>query len=424
MLTSCQNGASDTGNDTGDTAGDGGIANSSSIILSGSFDGTTVNAKSLDKGDLSAASVGVVNGVFAIASDGLEITHALIYANDFSFSVPKDKPRLLVFLDGANIVGTYKVDAATDLDAFPLNAGSKDIGLGTVSLNAGTFTGGITQPALLNALGVDAALANAIGTVDDGALRLASLDADGNGLVDYFEGKRFAFIIHFEFDPGAFSDAVNTFSRKDQIAYDGYGFYLHVRPYDGSLDWQTGGFMNSPQDINGTNNKSSGPASTSAEGTSMDFYWDDLGMSPATPPAGSYIVNVPGVGGTAGKDYTFRNVKTQSIDANLYNIYIPTVKLTISNNRATQLELQWWKKLSDGTWVMPSDTELSLILHDASFEITPEPSTGDGILTDPLRSFTNPQTIALPSHDFEPGSIRMIYTDKFGFVYGFTWSIY
>jgi len=67
-----------------------------------------------------------VNRIIGISSRGntYSISEATLTSNSFSLSVSKDKPYLLVLLYNTSIVGVYKVDDDTDLDAFPLNSAS------------------------------------------------------------------------------------------------------------------------------------------------------------------------------------------------------------------------------------------------------------------------------------------------------------
>ncbi|MBI5777972.1 MAG: hypothetical protein HZA49_00760 [Planctomycetes bacterium] len=425
--------------------GGGGNSGSSSggVKITGVLDATTLVSLPPDENSILnrfcrifspqkayAQSGSDVNRIIAISSRGntYTITEGTLNVNSFSLSVAKDKPYLLVLLYDTSIIGVYKVDDATGLDSFPLNSASTNIDLGTVALSGtDVVTGTASQPVILDSLGITTALASAIGVMDDEMLRLAgSLDVDQNGLLDTLEGKWFPFIIDFEFDPGVFTDTVNAFSLKSPISYNGYSFGLHMRPYDATLDFTAGGTLTSPANINGGNDNPSGPAWITGDQASISFYsGGGMGTNPAAPPAGTYVVTIPISGTALTKTYTFNNVKSYGIDSNLYHILIPTVKLNIDgSDRITSIEIEWWKKMPGDIWVQPDAAELGMLLHDSTMEIAPVPPSAP---TDPkisvtMTSFSNPMTVIPPAQGFASGYMRMIYTDKFGYVYAFSWN--
>lgn len=417
-----------------------GSSSAGNVILSGALDGqTVVGLPSYENSflkhfcllfspkNLYANGGADVNRIVAISSRGnsYTLTEATLNGNNFSLSVSKDKPYLLVFLNNTTIIGIYKVDSATDLDAFPLNSASSNIDMGTVSLSGtDVISGTISQAAIFNSIGITESLASAIGIMDDAMLRLAgSLDVDQNGSLDILENKWYPFIIHFEFDPGSFTDMVNTFSAKVPITYTGYGFYMHMNPADLTLNWTAGGTLTSPATINNANNKPSLGGSLVGNQGSQDFYWDNLGTNPVAPPQGTYVVTMPISGSAITKTYTFDNVKSYGIDSNLYNIFIPSIKLNLDgNNKITTIEIQWWKKLFGTGWVQPDTTELNMLLHDMTIETGPENiSVTVNNLNNPT-AFTNQMTLTAPAQTQTPNYLRMIYTDKFGYVYGFSWN--
>jgi hypothetical protein len=108
-------------------------------------------------------------------------------------------------------------------------------------------------------------------------------------------------------------------------------------------------------------------------------------------------------------------------------IYIPSIKLNMNtvSNTITSIEITWWKKISGtpDTWEQPNGQEIAMLFYDASIEISPAPpkSPNDPKILVTTANFANPMTLIPPAHDFTPHYIRMIYTDKFGFVHGFSW---
>jgi hypothetical protein len=60
------------------------------------------------------------------------------------------------------------------------------------------------------------------------------------------------------------------------------------------------------------------------------------------PPSGTYTITVDSATGGPQTTFTYFNMRSQTIDANLNNIYVPITKLTDGNGKDL-LEWQWWK---------------------------------------------------------------------------------
>ena len=146
----------------------------------------------------------------------------------------------------------------------------------------------------------------------------------------------------------------------------------------------------------------------------VDFFCGESASLPVTPPEGTYVV-------TAGNSlFTFRNMQSQSIDPNLYNIYMPVIMLTMSNGQVVQISWQWWKNTPSG-WVQPSDAELSTVLSHADAVIGDAnwASATNRVYTDLGLTITG--SAVPPAQNFTPGAIRVEYNDMAGFSYGFEW---
>jgi len=373
-----------------------------------------------------------VNKILAITygSEGLAITEATNNGNSFSLSLTKGLPYIIIFINGTtNVLGALKLDAATDLDALPLSNISSNIVLGDVVYGSGEFSGSISQANLLSALGIDSSIASAFGRVDEGMLRWCSLDNDNNGVLDFTENKQYGLQIDYGFNTNQDFDNITgtNYSVYTSTAFQGYMYYFGVGPltdpgftFDGDTCTAT---LHSPVDINGVNNLRHQYFRLDPDSYMFNYFTGESAVTPLTPPSGNYVITLTNSSQTITKTYTFENVKSQTIDANIYNIYVPSVKLTMSAGKATSLSYKWWRKTAGG-WVEPTAEELNAVLNDASFEVY----TG---LIDPVRAqiasawegpaFAASGTIAVPVQSFIPTTLRVSYTDKAGFSYGFEW---
>ncbi len=162
-------------------------------------------------------------------------------------------------------------------------------------------------------------------------------------------------------------------------------------------------------------------------GMSVNFYCGggsstgNIATAPATPPAGTYVVAPD-----ASHAYTFVGVSSQTIDAtNLYNIYVPSVELTMAAGQVTGLAYKWYKHdPATGSWVQPSDAELSAIVGSATFELGEAGWAGDPSadrVRGSLPVTANGSVSVPPQSGFTAAALRVTYTDAFGYGYGFEW---
>ena len=149
--------------------------------------------------------------------------------------------------------------------------------------------------------------------------------------------------IDYEFNTGeSFADIQSTFSEKNSIAYKGYMYYFHRKPDKPSLPWDNAE-LHSPVDINGSNDVRQCWNQVDGNERTLNFYCGGSATTPATPPTGTYQVNVP------PKTFTFNGVTSRTIDADLNNVYVPTIKLTIDGSgKISQIDWLWWKKTVTG----------------------------------------------------------------------------
>jgi hypothetical protein len=219
--------------------------------------------------------------------------------------------------------------------------------------------------------------------------------------------------IDYEFNTGQpFSGIQGAYSDKAATTYRGYQYYFNTKPTRPSLPWDSA-TLHSPADINGGNDVRQ--CFTSIEGgyRTLDFYCGGTGVTPATPPTGSYQVNV------TPKVYAFDDVTSRAIPADLDGIYVPAVRLTMAGGMVTQLEWQWWKKTAGG-WVNPSDAELAANLGDTSYEIA-QADWAPGARVRGELPLTTSGSLIPPSQSFTPGGFRIAFGDRAGYHYGFEW---
>jgi hypothetical protein len=109
-------------------------------------------------------------------------------------------------------------------------------------------------------------------------------------------------------------------------------------------------------------------------------------------------------------------MRSQTIDANLNNIYVPITKLTLDGNgKVTLLEWQWWQK-SNNVWTQPSDDELATVLNFAHFEIS---AAGTDDEVEGYIALTSSGSVAPSSQSFTPAKFGITYEDKAGYLYQF-----
>ena len=407
--------------------------------MSGSLDSSTVTLASKEgpfKRFLAllnpfgkAHAVGeTVDNIVAISPDKTFIT-ATKSGNDFSLSLTTGKPYMITFLRGTTIVALYKVDETTGMDSLPVGTDSGDISVGTVSLNAGVAQGSLSSSSLLQTLGMTESVASAYGVMDEGMTRLSSVDVDGNGTIDYLENKSYKLYISYGFRysscaaPGsstgtAFTNSQGNWSDKILLLSCGYEYNCVVNPDVSSLNWNTA-TLNLPAAVEGVTSKLQGYNGVGSLGRDVEFWpsgSEGYATNPRTPPAGTYTITVNSATGGSTTTLTYNNVRSQTIDANLNNIYVPVTKLTLdSNGKVTLLEWQWWKKLNNN-WTQPSNDELAAVLDFASFEIMAA-STDDTV--EGSIGLTSTGSVAPLSQSFTPAKLGITYGDKAGYAYQF-----
>jgi hypothetical protein len=400
------------------------------IVVKGAFAPGITLAAAAAPGALAAGGGATIDNVVAADASGRFI-FATRSGNGFTLSLPSGRLYLIAFLSGTTTKAIYRADpSGSGWIALPVTDASRDVDLGTLSFDATGVGTGTTSPSTVAAdLGVDPSVREALALRDVAMQRLANVDVDGDGTFDFQQGRSYWFAIHHEFDPHRLFTEIQggAFSDQTVTSYLGYGYAFSAPA--GSHDWNNA-TLTAPATIttwSGTQDPKACFASPFGGATeSVNFYCGSgavpatIAVAPAQPPTGDYTVTAPLL--SAGTDsYTFRDVGSQTIDTNLYNLYVPSVKLTMSGSKVASLDVKWWKN-TPGGWVQPSATELAAIMVHAGFSFG-QPGWA-GSVSDRVGgdlAIAPAASASVPAQSFTPGVLRLEYRDAFGYSYGFEW---
>lgn len=419
------------GGGKGASGGSGG-----SIQVKGTFPQGVLAASAAPRAGVTAAATSgapaTIDNVVAADASGRFIL-ATRSGNGFTLSLPVGRLYLIAFLSGTRTAAIYQADpSGTGWIALPVTSASRDVDLGTVTFDAtGVGTGTTPSSAVATELGVDPGVASVIALWDVAMQRLANVDVDGDGVFDFRQGHSYWFSLHYEFNPNVtFAGIQGAFSDQAATTYLGYGYDFSAPA--GSHAW-SGATLTAPAPITPYNGSTGSPTTTTCfaspfGGTteSVNFYCGagsapgDIAVAPVQPPAGDYTVAVdPGTATSAA--FTFRNVGSQTIDASLFNVYLPEVKLTVANGKVASLDLRWWKRTPGGP-VQPSAAELAAVMVWSGFELGEAGwagTTADRVSGNLALAPT--ASASVPAQAFTPGVLRVSYRDAFGYGYGFEW---
>ncbi len=367
----------------------------------------------LKSAQATVVSATTVDTIIAASPNG--IYYAVLDGSTFNLAVPRGAIYILGFYNGMALKGILTLDTTTDLNSIPALENSSDFSLGTVSLNSstGVVTATISQADAFTALGLDSDLAVSIGIYDDELSVKTSVDVDGNGKMDDEEGKRITLRIDNEFIGAEDFNALNNESDIALLSFKGYAYQFDISPDRLGLDWENA-FLTSPQDINGENNKLQDFWQIWPDKRSLSFY-SGGGTSPMPPPQGTYIVRAD------PQDFTFDNVSSIAIDSTLNEVYAPSIKLTFSSGKVTQLDWQFWKK-SSGIWSLATDSEIQAILDNGDCSLGDQGWNKNHRVYKNLPSpLTASGSITFPAQNFAPAHLYFFYSTFAGYGYGFNW---
>jgi hypothetical protein len=310
----------------------------------------------------------------------------------FEVSVETGKPYVLVFIDSA-AVGAEMVVAmfrANTLDTLsPQLAGHLDLGAMEVDPNAQTASLGISYDELLAGLGLSAAAAEYLGSVDDLSLRYANPDIDGDGVIDLEQDHRYALDFHVRANMRLGSSSghqVTVDDVTDQFLADSgaavatpvFNLTSAYALYPASLDStqyvvQSGVSPTLQHGAAFTVSHADGspaPAATSFSGLG---FGDTAGWGPDYNYESSPGLELPGSGGSPatmtytlgaiGKTLTFTNVVTRTraslTDSGTLAIFI---RLVTTDDHYSSIDYKWMKRASASSWVPATAEEIALTI--------------------------------------------------------------
>ena len=379
-----------------------------------------------------------VKQIVAVGSDGSYTEGTLAVDGSFSVAVAPGASYVVTLLDGASSSGTIQADSGTGMDTFPVTTSSAStIDLGAVTLPTTTSTTAQGNSALVS-LGTPSNIANVYGVIDDFMVRLSNVDADANGFVDSKEvpAKRYNFFVsyHFKYSIAPNSNAGDTFNYLNSLPAASFGdpttlgptsyqYTLWENPIGSALvgrpsaTW-TGALMTMPAPVNGSTTTTACyvmdlPTDPDFPGRFVDFFCGGSATAPTTPPAGDYLI-------TSGSDTLIylKNVKTQTIDPSLVNMFFPVGRITVDGTTAVTVSWKWMKNTGSG-WVAATDAEIQAIMSTMLWGLF-DNQGGSGHNKDyklPLTAtgtFTSATSTVL---GFTPSRTGFTWIDKAGFAY-------
>lgn len=424
LLTGCSSGESSAPSlqQSSKVTVSGTIDNSATLLANATFfDRIFANLSPVRRAIAAAPSI---TSIFAISPDGT-IVESTKKGQSFKFDLPRNNSYIVVMLNETSIVGIYKVDSVTDLDSLPIGNDTEDFDLGLISLATGTATGSSNA---LQSLDLSVDLATAIGAMDNGFMRYATVDADGNGTQDNTEGKQYRLFIGYQMEAGTFNEIKSAWSNTSSLSYRGYTFYVGFHPGEllstPTLSWNEA-TLHSPVPIDGGNDKG-GPGTNpfvDEDLRMMTFFGMPAATNPPTPPTGTYTVNIPRIADGETQTFTFHNVKSQPIDADFNNVYVPQIKLTTNGDgKVTLIEWKWWKRLNDGKWVEPNSNELAAVMDrydDLNMGLSGNDCNENNLIVHV--PYTSTGSVAYLDYTCSPTIFSVTYVNKAGDDYRFYW---
>jgi len=370
--------------------------------LGGGDDQLTISGR---VGQLTARTVG------AAAAPGRTITHvmavdpesasprrslAAIGANgDFELTLETGRPYVLVFVD-SHAVGADMAVAmfrANTLDTLsPQLAGHLELGDVMVDPMTHTAAVGIAYDDLLAQLGMSAAAAEYLGSVDDLSLRYANPDIDGDGVIDMEQDRRYGLDFHVRSNLRIGSAAGRNVTISDLTDH----FLADTGPDVATPVFNlTSAYVMYPASIDATDYVVQGPppvglqhgaafTATQADGSTpsanTSFSGLGFGDTRAWGPDYDYEAHpgleLPGSGGSpatlaytlgaSSRTLTFANVVTRTraslTDTGTLAIF---VRLVTEAGHYTSIDYRWMKRASATSWVAATVDEIALTIGSA-----------------------------------------------------------
>lgn len=311
----------------------------------------------------------------------------------FELQVEAGKPYVFVFVDDTAVGADMAVAMfrANTLDTIsPQLAGHLDLGDVKVDPSMQVATPGISYDDLIASLGLDAASAEYLGSVDDLSLRYANPDIDGNGVIDLDEDHQFALDFHVRANlrhgsaTGAnvtIADITDQFlaTDGDDVATPVYNLTSAYVEYPASFDgtdyvaMSTNGPGGSLQHggafaatlSDGTpamsNTSFSGLGFGDTRGWGADY---DLEHTPGLelPGSGGMPATLAYTLGMTGTTLTFTNVVTRTraslTDDGTLAIFI---RLVTADGNVASIDYQWMKRAASA-WIPATAGEIAVTI--------------------------------------------------------------
>jgi hypothetical protein len=364
----------------------------------------------------------------------------------FQLALDAGKPYVLVFLD-STAVGADMVVAifrARTLDTLsPQRAGQLDLGDMMLDAQAQTAALGISYDALLTGLGLSAAAAEYLGSVDDLSLRYANPDIDGDGVIDLQQDRRYGLDFHvranLRFGSSAgrnltVDDATNQFAAESgaSVATPVFNLTSAYVLYPATLDATSYVTQSYPSTLqNGavfTVAQADGSPAAEASSFSGLGFGDTRGWGPDYNYEAQVGLELPGSGGSPatmaytlgaiGRTLTFTNIVTRTraslTDTGTLSIF---VRLNTTDGRYTSIDYKWMKRASATSWVPATAEEIALTISGAggylSFHHVPNWSNEFGAVVPAQPSGSIPWTWMATAPD-DVCSLAVSYDDKLG----------
>ena len=244
--------------------------------------------------------------------------------------------------------------------------------------------------------------------------------------------QRYNLWLQYQFTPGmeTYSTITGTFSDPAQTTLHGYQYTLAVGlSKDPGLDWSdlSRVVMTPPSPVNSQSNIASCYTGTdidpftNKETRYVDFFCDAGAFLPATPPSGTYTIRAPRSAGTGTHTLRFENVNFQSIDPDLYSVFVPSVKLTRGiDGFITRIDWTWWKKDNTGAWINALDSEIAAAVDAIILEIGSANST-ESVSIDASTIKAASGSIVPPAQTFTPARFSFFSFDKARYGYVSHW---
>lgn len=399
-----------------------GSSDQASFRISGRAPALTATQGALvagSSGALVAPSARTITHVMAVDPETASPRRTLSkVAADGSFSLTVDagRPYVLVFIDdsaiGADMVVAIFRDQTLDT-ITPVDAGEVNLGDVDIDRDSKTASTGMPYDMLLASLGISAAAAEYLGSIDDLSLRYANPDIDGDGIIDITQQHQFSLDFHIRSNmlrgPGGNHLTVDDLTDKffasagTEVATPDFNlasiYALYPATFDATEYVDRASPPGAPLQHGGGYSVSLADGSMPAPNSSFSA----LGFGDTAGFGADYAFTTPGVElpgsggvpatlvytlGGIGKQLTFTNVITRtraSLTATgTLNIFL---RLNTSAGSITSIDFEWRKRDASGDWSVATAEEIALTIG----------SKGGFITFHRVPSWSNQSEVSIPA---------------------------